>query len=114
MDRKVLKLVKRFVRRVSRDFKLETAIFFGSRARGDYFLDSDVDVLLVSKDFENIPFLDRIRKMYEYWDYNYPLEVFCYTPSEFEKKKKQICLVSQALKEGVRVDDCFERRKTED
>ena len=103
MDKKAIKTVKRFVEKVNKDFSLESAIIFGSRVRGDYFLHSDVDVLLVSKDFEGLRFLDRIGKMYDYWSYEYPLEVLCYTPREFEKKRKQIGIVEHAIKQGIRV-----------
>jgi hypothetical protein len=41
--------------------------------------------------------------MYDYWQYLPEIEEFCYTPGEFEKKKKkkQIGLVKQAVKEGI-------------
>ena len=103
MDKKALEAVKRFVEKVDRDFRLEGAFLFGSRARGDHFLHSDVDVLLVSRDFEGVRFTDRMTMMYDYWSYEYPLEVLCYTPSEFDKKKKQIGIVRHAIKWGVRV-----------
>lgn len=54
MDKKALEAVRRFVRKVGRDFRLELALFFGSRARGDHLLHSDVDVILVSPDFEGM------------------------------------------------------------
>jgi len=40
--------------------------------------------------------------MYEFWNH-YPLDIepLCYTPEEFEKKKKQIGIVSRAVKEGI-------------
>lgn len=103
MDKKTIETVKRFVGKVNKDFKLERAILFGSRAKGDYFLHSDVDLLLVSRDFEGLRFTDRMSRMYDYWSYEYPLEVLCYTPPEFEKKKKQIGIVRHAVKEGIQV-----------
>jgi hypothetical protein len=103
LDKKALEVVKRFVKRVGKDFKLEAVIFFGSRARGDYLLHSDVDVILISPDFEGIGFTERMSRMYGYWNYEYPFEVLCYTPREFKKKKKQIGIVRQALREGIRV-----------
>lgn len=90
-----------FLRKVKKEFKIEKAIFFGSRARGDNFKDSDYDIILVSPDFEKYFFSKRIAEMYKFWNY-YPLEIepLCYTPEEFEKKKKQIGIVRQAVKEG--------------
>ena len=104
MDRKAVEIVKEFVGRVSRDFRVQTAILFGSRARDDYLLDSDVDVLLVSEDFRGIEFTSRMARMYDYWDAEYGLEVLCYTPDEFEKKRNQICIVEEAVEQGIAIE----------
>ncbi|MBI4147273.1 nucleotidyltransferase domain-containing protein [Candidatus Woesearchaeota archaeon] len=94
--------IKDFVKRVQNNFKIAKAIFFGSRARGDHFKNSDYDIILVSQDFEGIFFTKRISMMYDFWRY-YPLEIepICYTPKEFSQKKKEIGLVRQAVKEGI-------------
>ncbi|MEW5896595.1 MAG: nucleotidyltransferase domain-containing protein [Nanoarchaeota archaeon] len=91
-----------FINRVKKKYKIEKAIFFGSRARGDHFKNSDYDVILVSPDFEGIFFTKRISRMYPFWKH-YPLEIepICYTPKEFKKKSKEHGLVKQAIKEGM-------------
>lgn len=91
-----------FLEKVKNKYDIKEAIFFGSRARGDNFKNSDFDIILVSADFEGIFFSKRIANMYEFWDH-YPLDIepLCYTPDEFEKKKKEIGIVSRAVKEGI-------------
>ncbi len=91
-----------FLKKVKKKYDIERAIFFGSRARGDNFKKSDYDIILVSKDFKGIFFTKRISLMYDYWKY-WPLEIepICYTPEEFEIKKKQIGIVSEAIKTGI-------------
>lgn len=82
----------------------ETVVIFGSRVRGDAMKHSDLDVILVSSDFEGIPFPDRasrILESYDHWQAPYSLEVFCYTPEEFERKSDQIGMVRDALKYGI-------------
>ena len=37
----------------------------------------------------------------EWWEGPVDLEVLCYTPQEFERKKKQIGIVKQAVKDGI-------------
>lgn len=93
-----------FVARVRKKYKIETAIFFGSKARGDHFKHSDYDIILVSPDFEKVFFSKRIANMYEFWKH-YPLEIepICYTPSEFRKKIKEHGIVSSAVKEGIKI-----------
>jgi len=94
--------IEDFVARVRRKYRITQAVFFGSRARGDYLADSDYDIVLVSPDFEGVFFSQRSALMYDFWQH-WPLEIepLCYTPEEFEKKKGQISIVSEAVKEGV-------------
>lgn len=104
MGKKADSKVKDFMRRVRKKYKIETAIFFGSRARGDYFKNSDYDIILVSPHFRGIFFTKRIAEMYKFWKH-YPLDIepICYTPEEFKIKSKEHGIVRKAIKEGVEV-----------
>ena len=95
------KTLKRYLRSTGRRFRIEKAILFGSRARADYLLDSDVDLLLVSEDFEGMPFRKRCGELLRHWPGPVDLEVLGYTPAEFRKMKKRLGIVAQAVKEGV-------------
>ena len=101
MDTAALTQLRKFIDKVSRAYKIHDAIFFGSRVRGDYLEHSDVDLIVVSDDFEGIFFPDRSTAMYKFWDVGLPLEVLCYTVKEFEKKKQMIGLVQDAVSEGI-------------
>lgn len=105
MDRKttIIKNLKSFKKRVNKDFKLDKVIFFGSRAKGSPRRHSDVDLILVSSKFKKLDFIERGAKMYNYWDIHYPVDFLCYTPKEFNKLKKQITIVQEAVKEGIEV-----------
>ena len=96
-----MKSLKQYLKKVKKYFEIDKAILFGSRARGDYLLSSDVDLIIVSKDFKNLQFRQRMEELLMFWDEKIDLEVIGYTPEEFEKKKKQIGIVQQALKEGI-------------
>ncbi len=78
-------------------------LLFGSRARDDWLYSSDIDLILVSEDFRPIGFLDRIREVSEEWDCDLLLEPICYTPEEFDRKKREIGIVSNALRYGIKV-----------
>jgi hypothetical protein len=96
--------IEDFVKRVREKYEITQAIFFGSRARGDYLADSDYDVILVSPDFRGIFFSQRSALMYDYWtDWPLDIEPLCYTPEEFEANRQQIGIVSEAVKEGINV-----------
>jgi len=95
--------LKRFKTKISKDMPIQKLILFGSRATGKAREDSDVDLIVVSKNFKKLNFIRRAAKMYDYWDSKLPVDFLCYTPEEFEKLRKQVSIVSEALKEGIEV-----------
>jgi predicted nucleotidyltransferase len=99
----VLPELRKFKKALSRRFRISKMILFGSRARGDHLRTSDVDLIIVSPDFEGIPFLRRIREVVQFWDSDLALEVLPYTPEEFTRKAQEIGIVSQAIREGLEV-----------
>lgn len=78
-------------------------MLFGSRAWSDSLGTSDYDLIIVSPNFEGIPFVKRLPLVYAHWTFDVPLEALCYTPAEFDKNRRQIGIVSHALKEGIEV-----------
>jgi len=91
-----------FLQKVRKKYNISKAIFFGSRARDEHLIDSDYDIILVSEDFKDMFFSKRTALMYDFW-HHWPIEIepICYTPEEFENKKKQMGIVSEAVKEGM-------------
>ena len=78
-------------------------ILFGSRARGDYLKESDVDLLVISDQFENINFRERIIQAYGLWNKKQDLDIICLTPKELNRKEKQIGIIQDAIKEGIEI-----------
>jgi predicted nucleotidyltransferase len=91
------------LKNLKKKFKVEKMLLFGSRARGEELLSSDVDVLIISKKFIKIPFKQRPDEFLEAWKLPLDLEIICYTPEEFERKKKELGLVQTAVKEGKEI-----------
>ena len=77
--------VKRLVAAAAKKHRLQKAFLFGSTARGDYSEASDVDLLLVG-DFKE-RFLQRGMDIEA--GSSLPLQLFCYTPQEFEKMRRE-------------------------
>ena len=81
-------------------------VLFGSRARGDELRDSDIDLIVVSQAFEGMSFTDRASYILRIlWNQNalprVDIDILCYTPREFKKKKNEISIVKEALRYGV-------------
>lgn len=90
-----------FAKKLHTEAAAVKVILFGSRARGDWLHESDYDFVVVSPNFESIPFYSRPVDLYKYWK-GYPgVELLCYTPEEFERKRRQIGIVGEAVREGI-------------
>jgi predicted nucleotidyltransferase len=87
------------------DIGLTLGVVFGSRARDDFTTESDVDILLVSPDFEGVAFAERSQYLYLQWPYeSLPApEFLCFTPDEFERRRESSVptIVNTVLNEGV-------------
>lgn len=92
-----------FVTRLRNSFPDVRVILFGSRARGDHLESSDYDLIIISKTFEDIPFIYRPAHIYPFWDLDQDVEPLCYTPKEFERKQKHLGIVRVAVQEGLEV-----------
>ena|SRR3989338_2150658 len=102
-ERKIIKELGQFKRTLRKEVDVSTMILFGSRAWGKPHRDSDVDLLIVSSMFRRRRLLKRGINLYQHWNLDYPVDFLCYTPEEFEKKKKQIGIVRQAVEEGIEI-----------
>ena len=89
------------LKRMKKKLKVEKMFLFGSRARGEELLTSDVDVIIVSKAFEKIPFKKRPDPFLDSWLLPVDLEVLCYSPEELKRKQKEIGLVQEGLRQAV-------------
>jgi predicted nucleotidyltransferase len=103
MDSDRTKEIKDFLHKLNKEFSPELVILFGSRARDEYLTHSDFDFIVVSKKFKGVHFLERIYRLLELWQYDTDVDFLPYTPEEFQKKKEQIGIVSQAIKEGIKI-----------
>ena len=105
MDRKksIIKNLKLFKLNLNKEVPIEKMIFFGSRTKGKYNRDSDIDLILVSDKFKNKRFRFRPLGFHNYWNLDYPVDFLCYTPEEFNKLKKQITIVREAVREGIEI-----------
>ena len=97
------KLLQKFKKEVNKTVKVEKLIFFGSRARGRAQKKSDVDILLISKDFKGKKYFKRSPPFYLLWNNKYDVDILCLTPKEFEKKQREIGIIRQAAHEGIEI-----------
>jgi hypothetical protein len=102
--------LRRYLDRVSDRWQLSRALLGGARVadehgappqreRGPEFV-----VILVSEAYDGMPWLERVYHAGALWDaleMGAPADVHCYTPAEFERKRKTLLVVRRAADEGI-------------
>jgi uncharacterized protein len=102
-SRRNLAIAKEFAGKVSKEYPDAKIILFGSRATEDYLEESDFDFIIVSEKFQGTNFFERIEQLYAFWNEKQSIEPLCYTPQEFEQKKKQTGIVQEAVRTGIQI-----------
>ncbi len=93
MDKKtVLEIISSFRKAIeSKGIKTNKLILFGSYATGRYREDSDIDVVVISQDFNDKGYWERIdilsSAIYQVFQ---PIEAVAMTPEEWERGKSMI------------------------
>jgi len=72
-----------------------TVYLFGSYARGDHLLDSDVDVLVVSERFKGLNQVDRVAFVRQRLPADRAFEIIALTPEEMAKNNAFIKSISR-------------------
>jgi predicted nucleotidyltransferase len=75
-------------------------ILFGSYARGDARINSDVDFMIITE--SDLPRYKRSRELYKMFrPYPFGMDIIVYTPLEVENAKKSpVSFISNVLREG--------------
>ena len=84
-------------------YKPTKILIFGSRITGGATKDSDIDVIIISERFKNIPFLKRMAMILKQVDFPKHIDFICYTLDEFERIKDKSSVVIDALETGAMV-----------
>jgi predicted nucleotidyltransferase len=79
------KEIQNITQQIIEKYKPEKIILFGSAARGEPNLDSDVDFLIIKKETP-LYGADRIRELSRIIERNIPVDLLIYRPEEFQKR----------------------------
>lgn len=90
---------------VKQGIKTERIILFGSQARGTAGEYSDIDLVVISNDFQNLDFMQRCellgRAIAEIME---PIEPLAYTPGEFDLQKQKASFLHEVLTEPEAIE----------
>lgn len=96
--REVESLLERFLTRLESRLPVDSVVVFGSRARNDHWVDSDVDLVVVSPGFEGMGRRDRIGLLQEEWPGGVACEPLGFTPVEIQEANTP--LLWEILRDG--------------
>lgn len=102
MDKRKARLIQQLKEFKQRN-KLSKLYLFGSAATGKTHHSSDVDLLVVARRFRGKGLLERAPGLYMNWNLEYPVDFLCYAPEEFNKLRKQITIVKEAVERGIEI-----------
>jgi predicted nucleotidyltransferase len=107
-DEKVSYFLNKYLGKIKSIYKPDELWLWGSRAYGKPDEYSDIDLIVVSEKFSDVKFTKR---MYKFIDSigllndrtAETVDVLCYTPAEFLKKKGQVSIINEAIRKGIRI-----------
>jgi len=102
MDKNKTRIINE-LKKFKKENKINKIIFFGSRRNNKYTKYSDVDLILVSPQFRELKSYKRAPTIRLKWNLDYPVDMLCYTPEEFERRKKEPTIVREAVKGGIEI-----------
>ncbi len=80
------------VARLHARFSVDKALLFGSTAMGRRLEESDIDLIIVSRGFENMSVPERQGAVQREWNHPEELEALTYTPAEFSQVSKRLTM----------------------
>lgn len=90
--------IERFIRRLRREIRLQGVILFGSWARDEAYPSSDLDLAVISEDFQGQHRIARRLFLAERWTSDAPADILGLTPQELDTA--QSLLVREILQYG--------------
>ncbi len=102
----IKKIIANFEKALEKQgIKANKIFLFGSQAKGTAGEYSDIDLIIVSSDFENLNFMQRCevlgRAIAEVME---PIEPLAYTPREFELQKQKASFLKEVLTESQTIE----------
>ncbi len=100
--------LNKYLAKIKSVYEPDEMWLWGSRAYGSPGEYSDIDLIVISNKFSDIKFTKRMFRFIESIGLLSDrkaevVDVLCYTPDEFARKKEQISIVSEAIKKGIRI-----------
>jgi len=78
--------------------RVDAVTLFGSYARGDFSSSSDLDLVIVSSDWEGVNYTERLSLLYRLWDKDIDANSVALTPRELRDRLRKSIVLRGASK----------------
>ena len=100
IDRKIMESINKYIEKISKYYKIEAIILFGSYAKGTQNEDSDIDIAIISSDFKDI--FDDMADLIGYtWKIDTRIEPHPISKEDYEKIATPF--VQEVIDTGIKV-----------
>ncbi len=100
IDDKIMESIKKYIEKISKYYRIESIILFGSYAKGTENDDSDIDIAIISSDFNDI-IEDGAKLIGLTWKIDTRIEPHPITTEDYEKISTPF--VKEILDTGIKV-----------
>jgi predicted nucleotidyltransferase len=97
------KIINHYINSLQKKINLQGVLLFGSFAWGKPTTDSDVDLIIISPDFNKKQFANRLQwlsRMRDDYSSQTAMDIVGYTPEEFIHAENSSTIMARAKKEG--------------
>ncbi len=101
---KIKGIVIKYIRNLEAlGISIQKVIIFGSQAKGDFRMDSDIDIAIIAEDFEKMDLWDRAKYLGRAArNIPYPIEALGFSPSQL-KRIEQGTILDEITRSGIEV-----------
>lgn len=100
IDREIMESINKYIEKISKYYKIEAIILFGSYAKGTQNKDSDIDIAIISSDFKDI--FDDMADLIGYtWKIDTRIEPHPISKEDYEKIATPF--VQEVIDTGIKV-----------
>lgn len=103
LPREIREALERFVERVRDELGDAEIYLFGSFARGDWLLESDLDLVVVSSRYEGRELGERYLMTRSLLPENLSVELLLYTPEEFRRALRRSIVLRDASRYWIKL-----------
>ena len=100
IDREIMESINKYIEKISKYYKIDAIILFGSYAKGTQNKDSDIDIAIISSDFKDI--FDDMADLIGYtWKIDTRIEPHPISKEDYEKIATPF--VQEVIDTGIKV-----------